>query len=151
VSLLEPPVEQEPLRRFFTGIGAAALAVVTFIGLVATAFASRWRGILLAHIFFLTLWLALQVFLYAREAYAYLRDNIPTWFSQVTHLQAPSTSTTPAANVASSKPVVTNCWRDRSLDGDCFKPAEPHRKPPPHHRRIPEPCPRFYICRFDDI
>lgn len=144
MSLLEPPVEQAPLRRFFIGVGAAALAVVTFVGLVATAFARRWRGILLAHIFFLTLWLALQVFLFARDAYAYLRERVPVWYGGISY---PSIS---APRLSSSVPT-TNCWRDRSLDGDCFKPMEPHRKSPPHHRRIPEPCPRFYICRFDDI
>jgi len=165
----EQPVEQEPWRRFFVGVGAATLAVVTFVGVVATAVASRWRGILLAHIFFLTLWLALQVFLFAKDAYAYLRDHVPAWLSQVSHTQIlPSGSTsssnstsssstssstsspsTSSPKVSSYKPVT--CWRDRSLDGDCFKRAEPHRKVPPPRPRIYEPCRRAYNCWSDDI
>jgi hypothetical protein len=153
VSLLEPPVGPAPLSRFLIFVGAVALAVVTFVGVVARAIASRWRGILLAHIFFLTLWLALQVFLYAKNAYGYLRDNVPLWFSRV-EVGSPPTSTTPStpsSKPSSSKPATTICWRDRALDGNCFARAEPHRKVVPHRLRIPEPppCRRFYMC--DDI
>ena len=153
MSLLEPPVEPAPLSRFLLFVGAVALAVVTFVGVVARAIASRWRGILLAHIFFLTLWLALQVFLYAKNAYGYLRDNVPLWFTRV-DVGSSSTSPTPSApssKPSPSKPAITNCWRDRALDGNCFARAEPHRKVAPHRVRIPEPppCRRFYMC--DDI
>ena len=156
MSLLEPPVEPAPLSRFLIFVGAVALAVVTFVGVVARAIASRWRGILLAHIFFLTLWLALQVFLYAKNAYGYLRDNVPLWFSRVevgssSTSSPPSSSPTPSSKPSPSKPAITNCWRDRALDGNCFARAEPHRKVAPHRLRIPEPppCRRFYMC--DDI
>src|SRR6202040_2240077 len=109
VSLLEPPVEPAPLSRFLIFVGAVALAVVTFVGVVARAIASRWRGILLAHIFFLTLWLALQVFLFAKNAVGYLRDNVPTWFhrGEVGSSPAPSTSPTPSSKPSPSKPATT--------------------------------------------
>jgi hypothetical protein len=153
LSLLEPPVEPTPLSRFLIFVGAVALAVVTFVGVVARAIASRWRGILLAHIFFLTLWLAVQVFLFAKNAYGYLTEHIPTWFSRV-EVGSSSTSSsppTPSSKPSSFKPATTICWRDRALDGDCFARAEPHRKVKPHRLRIPEPppCRRFYMC--DDI
>jgi hypothetical protein len=154
VSLLEPPVEPAPLSRFLIFVGAVALAVVTFVGVVGRAIAARWRGILLTHIFFLTLWLALQVFLFAKDAVAYLGEHVPIWFSRVEVGSSPSTSSSPptsSAKPSPSRPVVTNCWRDRSLDGDCFGRTESHRKITPHRLRIPEPppCRRFYMC--DDI
>ena len=156
MSLLEPPVEPAPLSRFLIFVGAVALAVVTFVGVVARAIASRWRGILLTHIFFLTLWLALQVFLFAKNAVGYLRDNVPTWFSRVevgssSPSSSPSSKTSPSKPAIPSKPATTICWRDRALDGSCFARAEPHRKVAPHRQRIPEPppCRRFYMC--DDI
>jgi hypothetical protein len=168
VSLLEPSAEPSLLSRFFVTIGAIVLAVVTFVGVVARAIAARWRGILLAHIFFLTVWLAIQVFSFAKDAFAYLRDNIPTWVGKI---EAPSsllpyTSSSPntssSANTSSSlpqvssvKPLTNNCWRDRSLDGNCFTQAETRRKAPPHRVRIPipgsPPCYRFYPCRSDNI
>ena len=155
-----PPVSQpggSPWpAEFFASVAAAAAAVVLFVGVVATAIAARWRGILLTHIFFLTLWLALQVFLFAKNAYGYLRDNVPHWFSRVEVGSSSTSSTsspppTPSSKPSSSKPATTICWRDRALDGNCFARAEPHRKVAPHRLRIPgpPPCRRFYMC--DDI
>jgi hypothetical protein len=145
VSFLGPPAESA--SGFFATIGAAFLAVVTFVGVVARAIAARWRGILLTHIFFLTLWLAIQVFSFAKDAFAYIRDNVPTWFSKV---EVPSA---PLPKVSSSKPLTNNCWRDRSLDGNCFTQTETRRKAAPARPRIlaQPPCYRFYRCGSDDI
>jgi len=65
----EPPVQPDPLRGLWTGVVAAALLVFGLIGEVFTQIAARWRGIVLAHIFFLTLWLAVQVFFFTTGAY----------------------------------------------------------------------------------
>ena len=65
----EPPVQPDPLRGLWTGIVAAALLVFGLIGEVFTQIAARWRGIVLAHLFFLTLWLAIQVFFFTTGAY----------------------------------------------------------------------------------
>jgi len=149
-------------------LGAVGLAVVTFAGVVARTVAARWRGILLTHLFFLTLWLAVQAFLYTKEAYTYLREKGPT-FGVAARLTSPSTGpstgsssnpatgpstkpsgSTPAPKASPYRPVT--CWRDRSLDGDCFVPQ---RKPPPARVRIYErpafPCCRPYNWRSDDI
>jgi len=170
-------------------LGAVGLAIVTFAGVVARTVAARWRGILLTHLFFLTVWLAVQAFLYTRDAYTYLREKGPT-FGVTTRLTSPSAgsssspsagsssspSTGPSSNPAtgsSTKPSGSTaaaktspyrpvtCWRDRSLDGDCFVPQ---RKPPPARARIYDPparariyerpafpCCRPYNWRSDDI
>jgi hypothetical protein len=65
----EPPVAPEPLRRLWTGALAAASLILAALGRVFKEIAARWRGIVLAHIFFLTLWLAVQVFFFASGAY----------------------------------------------------------------------------------
>jgi hypothetical protein len=165
VSILEQPAEPSPLSRLFVFISAVALAIVTLVGTVASWVAARWRGILLTHIFFLTLWLAIQVFLYAKEAFAYLSEKVPNLAIQVPHLPAP-----PGLDLLPKIPStksVTTCWRNRSLGGDCFARVEsrraepdrtePPRKPPPPRVRPHEPpaffpCRRFYYnCRADDI
>ena len=150
MSFLGPPAESA--SGFFATLGAAFLAVVTFVGAAARAIAARWRGILLTHIFFLTLWLAIQVFSFAKDAFAYLRDNVPTLLGKV---EAPSAS---LPKVSFSKPLTTNCWRDRSLNGDCFTQRESQRDPPrkaalPHRPRMPPrpPCRGYYMCGPDDI
>jgi len=183
VSILDQPEEPSLLSRLMITLGAVGLAIVTFAGVVARTVAARWRGILLTHIFFLTVWLAVQAFLYTRDAYMYLREKGPTF--GVTRLTSPSTgpatgsssgpstgsssgpssgpssnpatgpSTKPSGSTAAAKaspyrPVT--CWRDRSLDGDCFVPQ---RKPPPARVRTYErpafPCCRPYNWRSDDI
>jgi len=176
VSILDQPEEPSLLNRLMISLGAVGLAVVTFAGVVARTVAARWRGILLTHLFFLTVWLAVQAFLYAKDAYTYLREKGPS-FGVATRLTSPSTgpstgpssgpstgsssnpatgpSTKPSGSTAAPKaspyrPVT--CWRDRSLDGDCFVPQ---RKPPPARVRIYErpafPCCRPYNCCSDDI
>ena len=169
MSLLEPSAEPPFLSRFFVAIGAVVLAVVTFVGTVARAIATRWRGILLTHIFFLTVWLAVQVFLFARNTYGYLRESVPTWasltdgVSSSTSPSTPSTSSsTPSSSSIPSKlppanpPVVaksetTICWRDRSLDStECFAPTKHYRKAPHRVRTFfPPPCHRYYRCGDD--
>jgi hypothetical protein len=157
VSFLEQPVEPPPLTRLVVFLSAVALAIVTLLGTVVSWVAARWRGILLTHIFFLTLWLAIQVFLYAKEAFAYLSDKVPSLVGPMPQLQLPSGS-----NLLPKPPSksTATCWRDRSLGSDCFtrpesRRAEPHHKPPPPRLRSPEPpffpCRRFYSCRAVDI
>lgn len=55
--LIAPP-DPPPLRWLWTGAKKALDEI-----------AARWRGIVLAHIFFLTLWFAVQVFFFATGAY----------------------------------------------------------------------------------
>lgn len=164
MSILEQPAEPSPLSRLFVFVSAVALAIVTLVGVVASWVAARWRGILLTHIFFLTLWLAIQVFLYAKEAFAYLSEKVPNLAIQVPHLPAPS-GLDLLPKTPSTKSVAT-CWRNRSLGGNCFARVEsrraepdrtePPRKPPPrlrpHEPPAFFPCRRFYYnCGADDI
>ena len=183
MSILDQPEEPSLLSRLMIFLGAVGLAVVTFAGVVARTVAARWRGILLTHLFFLTVWLAVQAFLYTRDAYTYLREKGPS-FGIATRLTSPSTGPGPSSGPStgsSSNPATgpatkpsgstadpkaspyrpVTCWRDRSLDGDCFVPQ---RKPPPARARIYDPparariyerpafpCCRPYNWRSDDI
>jgi hypothetical protein len=81
----EPPVAPEPLRGLWTGALAAALLILAAVGRVFKEIAARWRGIVLAHIFFLTLWLAMQVFFFVTGAYWCLpseNSKFVAWFSK---------------------------------------------------------------------
>jgi hypothetical protein len=81
----EPPVAPEPLRRLWTGVLAAASLIFAALGSVFKEIAARWRGIVLAHIFFLTLWLAVQVFFFASGAYWCFPNEsskLVEWFSK---------------------------------------------------------------------
>jgi hypothetical protein len=83
--LFEPPVAPEPLRGLWTGALAVALLIFAAVGTVFKEIAARWRGIVLAHVFFLTLWLAMQVFFFATGAYWCLpSENLKfvEWFSK---------------------------------------------------------------------
>jgi hypothetical protein len=64
----EPPVAPAPLWGLWAGALAAALLIFAAVGRLFTEIAARWRGIVLAHIFFLTLWLAMQVFFFTTGA-----------------------------------------------------------------------------------
>ena len=80
----EPPVQPEPLRGLWTDVVAAVLLVFGVIEGALKQIAARWRGIVLAHIFFLTLWLAIQVFFFATGAYWCLpseNSKFVGWFS----------------------------------------------------------------------
>lgn len=75
----EPPVEPVPLRGVWTAAAAAALMAIAFVGGLFKEIAARWRGIVLTHIFFLTLWLAIQVFFFATGAYWCFPSDSPKW------------------------------------------------------------------------
>jgi hypothetical protein len=82
----EPPVRPEPLRGLWTDVVAAAALVFGVFEGVLKQIAARWRGIVLAHIFFLTLWLAIQVFFFATGAYWCLpseNSKFVGWFSKL--------------------------------------------------------------------
>ena len=188
MTFLEQSAEAVPLRRLWILIAPVVLAVVTIVVITARTIATRWRGIVLTHIFFLTLWLAIQAFFFATGSNWCFPSENPKWleglFKYFPHISrclpavassgskpvplrdAPASSSSPAvqsrgAPASSSPPAVqshgaiTKCWRDRSLSGNCFARAEPHRKLPPHRLRIPAPppfpCRRYYDCGWDDI
>src|SRR5262245_59414272 len=190
---------------------AAALLVFAVIGEIFKQIAARWRGIVLTHIFFLTLWLAIQVFFFATGAYWCLpseSSKLVEWFSKLfpqisrcgpavsvlgslpstgsvtaSSLSAPKASSpapAPASSprsAAASSPVspaaaspgpsatsspgstagwssrsVANCWRDRSVGGNCYGRTERHRKLPPAPFRYPAyPCRRPSDCGWDAI
>ena len=82
----EPPVQPDPLRGLWTDVVAAAALVFGAIEGVLKQIAARWRGIVLAHIFFLTLWFAIQVFFFATGAYWCLpaeNSKFVGWFSKL--------------------------------------------------------------------
>ena len=205
----EPPAAPEPLRGLWTGMLATALLVFAAIGEIFKQIAARWRGIVLTHIFFLTLWLAVQVFFFATGAYWCLpseSSKLVEWFSKLfpqisrcgptvsvlgslpstgsvtaSSLGAPKASSpAPASSprsAAASSPVspaaaspgpsatsspgsaagwssrsVANCWRDRSVGGNCYGRTESHRKLPPARFRYPAyPCRRPSDCGWDAI
>jgi hypothetical protein len=126
VSFIEPETEPSPLRR---GLLAAEL--------LASAVLARWRAIILLFVLFFTIWLAIQVLVAARDAYSYLRDHLPK-FSDSSKL-LPSIPSLPRGSITISPPPITQCWRDRSLAGDCFKQAKPGSKSPPSGRQAPRP------------
>jgi hypothetical protein len=82
----EPPVQPDPLRGLWTDAVAVAALVFGVIEGALKQIAARWRGIVLAHIFFLTLWLAIQVFFFATGAYWCLpaeNSKFVGWFSKL--------------------------------------------------------------------
>jgi hypothetical protein len=210
----EPPVQSEPLRGLWTAVVAGILLVFGAIGEVLKQIAARWRGIILTHIFFLTLWLAVQVFFFATGAYWCLpneNSKIAEWFSKLVpqvarcgpvlsvHGSLPSSgpvavssvasmkassspSASPRSGAASSLPAaspsdspatpssapsatsspgsaagwsarsVANCWRDRSVNSNCYGRTEAHRRLPPARSRYPAyPCRRPSECGWDAI
>ena len=65
----EPPVQPDPLRGLWTGGVAAVSLLFVALGELFKQIAARWRGIVLMHLFFLTLWLAIQVFFFVTGAH----------------------------------------------------------------------------------
>jgi hypothetical protein len=61
-SIVEPPLESSPLL-------AGTLLVFSVVGEVFKQIAARWRGIILLNIFFFTIWIAIQVFQFARHTF----------------------------------------------------------------------------------
>jgi hypothetical protein len=138
MSFQESETELSPPRRVLLAAEALSSAIV-----------ARWRVVVLTFILISAIWLAFQVFVIAREAYLYLRDNVP----KLSDLQFQATTSPRVWSVSpgvSSVPI-TNCWRDRSLAvGDCFDGGGAHSESPsalphvpastgpriPGHRRI---------------
>ena len=108
MSFLEPEVEPSPPR------------ILLIARMVASAVVIRWRATILAFILCLTIWLGLQAILLVRGAFLYLHDNFPKMNEQYKELQSIHISPT---DLLAISPPITNCWRDRSLAGDCFKPC----------------------------
>jgi hypothetical protein len=82
----EPPVQPDPLRGLWTDLVAAVSLVFGVLEAALKQIAARWRGIVLAHLFFLTLWLAIQVFFFATGAYWCLpgeNSKFVGWFSKL--------------------------------------------------------------------
>jgi hypothetical protein len=114
----EPPSAPEPLLGLWVGVLAAASLIFAALGRVFKEIAARWRGIVLAHIFFLTLWLAVQVFFFVSGAYWCLpKENskfvelFSKYFPQVSrcgpplasHGATPPTTTLAVTSFASAK------------------------------------------------
>jgi hypothetical protein len=106
---LQPPpqylFEQQPAPApggLLVGLAAAGLFVASVLGTIAKEIAKRWRGVVIAHLFFLTLWMAIQVFFFATGAYWCFPNNGSTtaeWFSRYfTHIArcGPAPQTLPA-------------------------------------------------------
>jgi hypothetical protein len=70
-----PPGGPEPLSGFWLGVAAAALGVASLIAGICKEIAARWRGIVVAHLFFLTLWMAIQVFFFTTGAHWCVPSN----------------------------------------------------------------------------
>lgn len=70
-----PPGGPAPLSGFWLGIAGVVLAIASAVAALCTEIAARWRGIVVAHLFFLTLWMAIQVFFFATGAYWCLPSN----------------------------------------------------------------------------
>jgi hypothetical protein len=87
---------QPPMQHFFeqqpapapsgllVGLAAAGLFIASVLGTIVKEIAKRWRGVVIAHLFFLTLWMAIQVFFFATGAYWCLPSNSSAadWFSR---------------------------------------------------------------------
>lgn len=73
---LSPPRGGEP-GAFWLAVAAVVLAIAAPIAALCREIAARWRGIVIAHLFFLTLWLAIQVFFFATGAYWCVPANGP--------------------------------------------------------------------------
>lgn len=72
---LSPSRDNEAPGPFWLGVAGIVLAVAAPIAALCREIAARWRGIVIAHLFFLTLWLAIQVFFFATGAYWCVPSN----------------------------------------------------------------------------
>ena len=126
----EPPVQPEPLRGLWTDVVAAAALVFGVIEAALKQIAARWRGIVLAHIFFLTLWLAIQVFFFATGAYWCLpseNSKFAGWFSK---LLPQMSRCGPAVSVLGSLPsagsvAVSSLGLPKASPGSASAPSPP--------------------------
>lgn len=80
----EPPGGPAPLSGLWLGLAAVTLAVVSAAAAICKEIAARWRGIVVAHLFFLTLWMAMQVFFFATGAYWCLPSNSSRFVEWIT-------------------------------------------------------------------
>jgi hypothetical protein len=71
----ELPRGPAPLSGVWLGLAAVILAVVSAVASLCKEIAARWRGLVIAHLFFLTLWMAMQVFFFATGGYWCLPSN----------------------------------------------------------------------------
>jgi hypothetical protein len=127
VSFVEQEVETSPLRPILLIAGAVLAAVL-----------ARWRAIILLLFLLLAIWLALQVFLLARSAFLFVHDGLANLTEQYKQLPSVHIPSMDFSKHLPSRPV-TNCWRDRSLAGDCFNSEGLERQSRPERLRTPEP------------
>lgn len=136
----EPPVAPEPLRGLWAGALAVALAIFAAVGTVFKEIAARWRGIVLAHIFVLTLWLAMQVFFFTTGAYWCLPSEnskfvewISKYYPQVARC-GPALSSriaTPASSLAVSSLGSPEAGSPGSASSAGASATSSSRSPPP--------------------
>jgi len=138
VSFVEEEVESSPLRPVLLIAGAVLAAVLV-----------RWRAIILMLFLLLAIWVAFQLFLLARSTFLFLNDGLTRLAEQYKQLPSVPTPSIDFSTISPSRPV-TNCWRDRSLAGDCFNAGGSGRQYRPGRLRTPEPPPpkhpRFRNC-----
>jgi hypothetical protein len=123
-----------PLSGFWLGIAAAVLGVASVIAGICKAIAARWRGIVIAHLFFLTLWLAIQVFFFATGAYWCLPANSSRFAQWLTRSFGAVARCGPAAPAS----VAFH----GSAAAAAPAPASPTPAPPPPPAVVPAPPPR---------
>jgi hypothetical protein len=78
------------------------LAVAAAIAALCSEIAARWRGIVVAHLFFLTLWMAIQVFFFATGAHWCLPGNGSRFVEWLTRSFGRVTRCTPAPPASSA-------------------------------------------------
>jgi hypothetical protein len=128
------------LSGFWLGIAAALLAVAAGIAAFCKEIAARWRGIVVAHLFFLTLWMAIQVFFFATGAYWCLPGNssrFVEWltrsFAQVARCMPPTPSAfraTTAVAAQASPPAPVPAPAPVAARPPATVPASPQAPPP---------------------
>ncbi len=120
----EPPGGPAPISGFWLGLAAMALAVVSVASTISKEIAARWRGIVVAHLFFLTLWLAIQVFFFATGAYWCLPGNSSSFLEWMTRS---------FPHVARCGPVLQGSPQGSSAFQGSIAAAAPAPAPPPPH------------------
>ena len=126
----EPPVQPEPLRGLWTDVVAAAALVFGVIEAALKQIAARWRGIVLAHIFFLTLWLAIQVFFFATGANWCLPSESSKFVGWFSKLLPQMSRCGPAVSVLGSLPsagsvAVSSLGLPKASPGSASAPSPP--------------------------
>ena len=118
----EPLGGPAPLSGFWLGLAAMVLAIVSVASTISKEIAARWRGIVVAHLFFLTLWLAIQVFFFATGAYWCLPGNSSRLLEWVTRS---------FPHVARCGPVLQGSSQGSSAFQGSTAVAAPGPAPPP--------------------